>query len=70
MGNPIIHDLFDASKVWAAAYLGWVVTPDGVELVVRAVTSVAVCAYMVAKAVYAWKKLLKDDTTNSDEADT
>lgn len=70
MDRSVIHDLFDASKVWAAAYLGWVVTPDGVELAIRAITSVAVCAYMVAKATYAWKKLVNDKPMDNDEADT
>ena len=72
MENQWVHETLDASKMWAATLLGWVSTPETMELVVRSITAVAVCAYMIAKAIYAWRKLLNGQPHKDDdnEADT
>jgi hypothetical protein len=67
MLDSLCHDLVDASKVWAAAFLGWTVTGSDLHLVLKLLIAFATLVYMVGKGVVVWRKILNPTQKNEDE---
>jgi hypothetical protein len=64
MKERLIHDAMDASRMFAAAFLGWTVTSADLGVVLKVTISAATLVYMVGKAVTVWYHLLKERNTD------
>lgn len=68
MLDRLCHDIVDASKVWAAAFLGWTVTGSDLHLVLKLLIAFATLVYMVGKGIVVWRQALKKDPEDDDKS--
>jgi hypothetical protein len=67
MMGRLFHDLVDASKVWAAALLGWTVTVSDLHLVIKLLIAIATLVYMIGKGIVVWRQILKTDVSDDEK---
>lgn len=68
MLDRLFHDLVDASKVWAAAFLGWTVTVSDLHLVIKLLIAIATLVYMIGKGIVVWGQALKKDVSDEEKS--
>lgn len=65
--DRLYHDIIDASKVWAAATLGWVATIGHIDVVLRFLIAVATLVYMTGKGYVVWKYILSNKSGDDED---
>lgn len=58
--SSFVHDIFDASKVWAAGFLGWTITSSDLDVYLKIAIAFATLLYMIGKAIVVWRRVLDD----------
>lgn len=54
-----VRDICDASKVWAASFLGWTITSSELDVYLKLAIAATTLVYMVGKAIDIWRRVLK-----------
>lgn len=65
--DRLYHDIIDASKVWAAATLGWVATIGNIDVVLRLLITIATLVYMAGKGYMVWKYILTNKSADDED---
>ena len=68
MLDRLCHDLVDASKVWAAALLGWTATVSDLHLVIKLLIAIATLVYMIGKGIVVWRQVLKKGVSDEEKS--
>lgn len=60
MQFKLYHDALDASRMCAAAFLGWTVTSSDLDFFLKISIAIATLTYMVGKSCLVWLHFLKE----------